>query len=406
MGDQEFDGGMKLMHGARLRLTLTLLALIVALSCSTLATVFSSTVPVPAQSPKVGLLRVAQVRSPRQVAPGSAFSIELDVEYAVREPSIIRAAIFRTVNNASDQLWRSNEMNVTGGGDEIWVINLDAPSVDSTIRLSIYAYYLDNGLWRFFNDTVGGPGNLQLLIKVAENANLQIELGIPGIQFTVGNLTGRTSTAGDAVTTLPVGQNYTLTLPRMVEWGNSTRLVFVEWTDGSNQTSRTLLLDGDVKVGASYRTQYLLRVNSALPNYSYAKWYDANSNVTLQAINTTPMSGPLELLGLRYSFLGWSGDVNSPSFSISLTLNSPKTINANYAIDHRPLVLPAVFAIGLGGGAILFLLRRKRITRGVAGEPPRGAGLRCSRCGGRVEADWDHCVGCGAKLGASEAVDK
>jgi hypothetical protein len=393
MGNQEFDGGMRLMHGARLRSTLTMLTLLVTFSCSTLA--------VSAQSPNVGLLRVAGIRCPRQVAPGSAFSIELDVEYAVREGSTIRAAIFRISNNASDQLWQSSTMNVTGGGDKIWTIKLVAPPADATIRLSAYAYYLDNGAWRFFNDTLSGPGNLQVFIKVAKNANLEIELGIAGIQFTVGNLTQKTSPTGGAITTLPVGQNYTLSLPQIVDLGNSTRVVFGKWTDGSNQSSRAVLLDGDVNLVASYRTQCLLRVNSILPNYSYAKWYDAGSNVTLQAINTTFMSGQLEFLGLKYNFAGWSGDVNSPSLSISFTLNSPKTINANFSIDYRPLVVPAIFAVGLIGGAILFLLKRKRNTQAVTEEQSKGSGLRCE-----IEADWTHCVRCGAKLRASEAVDQ
>jgi hypothetical protein len=267
---------------------------------------------------------------------------------------------------------------------------------------------LDSGVWKYYNDTLYGPGYTQTQIKVARNANIQIELGVPGIQLAVGNRTERTSQTGREVITLPVGTTYMVSVPSIVQFENSTRILFRTWNDGDNQTQRTILLDGDMRLVGSYRTQYLLRVASTVSNYSYTKWYDADSNVQLQA-KLTSMIWPLESIGLKYDFAGWSGDVNSQSPEINFTMNSPKTINANYSLDYGPLIIPTIVAAGLVGAAVLGLLRRRNADQ-AHGKPEArtpGSNLTCKNCGKNVEENWTHCISCGAKLGSpSETVEQ
>jgi len=380
-----------------IRFTLILLIILVTLSISITS--------LSAQSPNVGRLRIARFQSLRQVAPNNVFLVSLDVEYAVRENATMRAAIYRTADNS--QLWQSDVTKIAGGGDKLWNIKLSAPPTETMIQLSAYAYFQDDdGVWKYYNGTLNGPGSRQISIKIAKNANMQIDLGLGGVQFTVGNLSEKTSPEGSMMITLPVGYSYTISLPQNVELGNSTRIVFQRWNDGNNQTQRSVLLDGDVHLGGSYRTQYQLRVASILPNYSYTKWVDVGSNVTLQAVSTTPLGWSLGPLNLEYNFTGWSGDVTSPSLEIRFKMNSPKTINANFSIDYRPLILPAIFAAGILGTIILALLRRKMGTTKTHDEPEaEPAALRCKNCGNEVEEDWTHCIQCGAKLGTSVSVD-
>ncbi len=395
MGYQEFRGGMKHMSRSERRLTLSLLILLVTLSLNITS--------LSAQSPNVGRLRIARFQSPRQVAPNSLFLVSLDVEYAVRENATMRAAIFRTADNS--QLWQSDVTKIAGGGDKVWDIKLSAPPVETMMQLSAYAYFQDNGVWKYYNGTLNGPGSRQISIKVAKNANMQIDLGVGGVQFTVSNMPEKTSPEGSMVITLPVGDSYTISLPQSVELGNSTRVVFQRWNDGDNHTQRSVLLDGDVNLAGSYRTQYQLHVASILPNYSYTKWVDAGANVTLQAVSTASMGWSLGPLNLMYNFTGWSGDVNSQSLEIRFTMNSPKTVNANYSLDYRPLTLPTIFLAGILGTIILALLRRK-MGSGAHHEPEaEHAVLRCKNCESEVEEDWKHCIQCGAKLGEPVSVD-
>jgi hypothetical protein len=184
----------------------------------------------------------------------------------------------------------------------------------------------------------------------------------------------------------------------LVEFQNSTRLVFNGWNDGNNQTQRSVVLDGNVELVGSYRTQNLLRVNS--PVSSYSEWYDAGSNAELHSPSSVPMNWPFDLLGLQYNFVGWTGDVNSRIADVNVTMNSPKTLNANFSADYSPLILPVVIACGVTGAVAFLMFRRPRQSNGNKSET-----LRCGKCGEVVENDdWTHCIRCGASLRDSESL--
>jgi hypothetical protein len=359
------------------------------------------TIGVFAEETSLGRVRIASFVCPRQVAPGSVFSVTLDMEYEIRTNASVRAIILGSMANASTPLWQSDVSSVSGGGDKVWAINFTAPPTEGTIQLSAYAYYFENGTWKFYNDTVLGPGFRQVVIKVARNAILQVEVGVPGLELTLGNLSATTTPAGDVGVSLPVGMKYALSVPGVLQYQNSTRIMFDGWQDGNNQTSRIISIDGDTQLVGSYRTQYLLRVTSTVSSYSYEKWYDAGSNVTLQRVNSVPMVWPLGLLGGKYNFAGWSGDVNSRSGEINFTMNSPKNIYANFSIEYGALiVIPIIIAAGVIGEASLLVLKRKK-TAQVKAEPAISVST-CSNCGGSIEEGWLHCIHCGGKLGSLE----
>lgn len=350
-----------------------------------------------AQDQNLGRLRIASFVCPRQVAPGSVFSVNLDIEYEVRTNATIRGAIFEGIVNASTPLWQSDVASVSGGGDKVWVINFTAPITEGTIQLSAFAYYLENGVWKFYNDTVLGPGFRVASFKVARTATLQVALGLPGVQLTLGNISETTTRTGSANVTLPVGVTYTLSVPYVSEYANLTRMVFNGWQDGNNQTNRNISLDGDTQLIGSYRTQYLLRVTSNLSSHSYERWYDVGANVTLQEVDSAPMLWPLRLLGAKYVFSGWSGDVNSGSTKIAFSMNSPTNIHANFSIAYGTLIVfPIVIAVGIIGELVLLALKRKKTLRFRA-ESSKSM-PNCSNCGTLLEAGWAHCLHCGAKV--------
>ena len=380
-----------------------------------------STTAVYAQEPNVGILRIADLQSPRQVAPNRVFPVILDVEYAIHgtENATIRSAIYSgsSFENQTSLLWRSNLVNVTGGGDMIWNISLTSPANEGEMQLTAVAYYLNGNAWQYYNDSIQGPGYEYLSVKVARTANLEIDLGEAGLPVTVANSTQQTSTSGNANIMLPVDETYTLSVPANVELKNSTKLIFNGWKDGNNDTTRIVRLDGDVIVVGSYHHQYLLQVNSIVSAYSYSKWYDAESNVTLHAESSIPFSSPLNLLGLKYDFQGWTGDVNSQSTQVNVTMNSPKSINANFSVDYSPLVVPAILLTGIIGAVILVLLRRKRhVVDATPNEPTESTleaeptekteSLLCSSCGKAVENEWKHCIHCGADLTGSRPINQ
>ena len=382
-----------------------------------------STTTVHAQESNVGMLRVASFQSSRQIAPGTVFSVILDVEYAIHGPenATIRAAIYHgiPVENQTSPLWQSDSETVIGGGDKIWNVSLTAPASEGELQLTAFAYYLDGNVWRYYNDSLQGPGYEQLSVKVSRTATLEVDLGGAGLQVTVANTTQQTSTSGSTEQiTLPVGKTYSISVPQQVQLQNSTRLIFNGWSDGLNQTERSILLDGDIKLAGSYRPQYLLQVTSPVSTYSYSRWYDAGSIVTIEAEKSVPYGYPLNLLGLKYNFQGWTGDVKSQSNRVNLTMNSPKSVNADFSVDYSPLVFPTILVVGIIGAVALAMLRRKRAAVEPLSEveteasSPEGkeeaqsVSLQCSSCGKDVEKEWKHCINCGANLPGLGSVDQ
>jgi hypothetical protein len=111
---------------------------------------------------------------------------------------------------------------------------------------------------------------------------------------------------------------------------------------------------------------------------------------------------------MKENFVGWSGDVHSPLTELNLTMDSPKTVNADFSVDYRPLAILVILGIGFAVAAISLLLLRRRMRATVVSEPPetpvQAEGMTCPTCGQLTEEGWAHCIKCGAKLTGSTSV--
>jgi hypothetical protein len=363
-------------------------------------------------APNVGMLRVASFECPREVAPGSAFPVSLDVEYAVQglpNNATIRGAIYPGNINSTSPLWQSDPASVSNGGDQVWNVSLTAPSTEGFLNLTAYALFLENGTWKFFSDPVSGPGVSQATIKIGKSADLTINLGAPNADVTIDGSTLETSASGDASLEVAVGTSPLVSVPPIVEFQNSTRIVFVQWSDGVTQPQRHVLIDGDVTLRASYKTQYLLKVNSGSASEI---WYDNGSNATL----TAPPSGagpwPLNLFGVTQSFTGWTGDIQSPMRRLNIKMDSPKTVTAEISVDYRPLAVPIIVGVGTVVAIISLVLIQRKSTNTL---PPAEEAVQevvhepssaCPNCGLEIEGEWTHCIKCGTKLTDTKETDR
>ena len=353
--------------------------------------------------PNLGMLRVSSFICPRQVAPGSSFPVSLDIEYAVQglpNNATIRGAIYPGSTDSGSPLWQSNPVSVSNGGDVVWNFTLTAPSTGGSFDLTAYALFLDNGTWTYFNNPVNGPGVSQAIIKIGKTANLNIDIGAPGITVTVNGTTAQTSPNGVASFPVGVSATTTVSVPPIVEFQNSTRIIFLNWSDGVDQPERQVYIDGDVNLTGYYRTQYLLTLNSGSTTQ---EWYDNGTNATISGPSPVSVPWPLNVFGVTQSFEGWSGDVQSSARQVNVTMNSPKTVTADFATDYRPLAVPGIFAIGMAAAIITLLMvqRRSRLTQPSVSEAPADAVVSsstCPTCGQTTEPDWRHCIKCGTKL--------
>jgi len=80
---------------------------------------------------------------------------------------------------------------------------------------------------------------------------------------------------------------------------------------------------------AKWKTQYELNIQSAYGNPQGAGWYNAGTTVpvNIQALLNYPNS-------TRRVFMGWSGDYTGQSTNITVQMNSPEAITANWATQY------------------------------------------------------------------------
>jgi hypothetical protein len=86
---------------------------------------------------------------------------------------------------------------------------------------------------------------------------------------------------------------------------------------------------------------------------------------------------------IRHIFDGWSGDINDTQPSVTLIMDSPKTVTTAWHTDYLQLyILIPVLLIVVGIVTTIILIRRKRaISQPPAATPPTyippppGAGL-------------------------------
>ena len=353
----------------------------------------------------LGMLRVSSFICPRQVTPGATFPVSLDVEYAIQglpNNATIRGAIYPGDINSSSPLWQSNPTSVSNGGDEVWNITLTAPSSEGAFKLTAYALFLQNGTWTYFTNLINGPGFSQSTVKIGNTANLDVNVGAGGIGVTVNGVTAQTSPTGNANFPVAVGTNPLVSVPQTVEFQNSTRISFTQWSDGGTQPERHVTIDGDVSISAQYRIQYLLTLNSGPTS---EEWYDKGANATINAPSSVPIAWPLGTFGVTDTFHAWSGAIQSTSPGLNVTMDSPKTITADYTVDYRPLALPAILGLGIVVAIISFALVRRRsspveesATEAITEQPITQSNPTCPTCGQETEQDWRHCIKCGTKL--------
>jgi hypothetical protein len=374
--------------------------LIVLLFVTLLLVCFGATsVSADEEEPNVAL-RVLSFKAPNLVGLNSTFPVSLDVQYSLHgrpNNATIRAAIYEGTINYRDPLWESKPVIVSWGGDKIWNTNLTALPSEGYMKLTAYAYYLQNESWYFYNNTVNGLGFSQATVKVAKTAILDVQLGTPGITIMIDSSDIETSPYGDGHMQVAVGIMHNISVPFVLEFQNSTRIVFNGWDDGMTQTQRSVAVNGDFRLTGFYKTQYLLRVRSIRSQDS--AWYDRGSRIELQEPISFPMNGLLGLLGARYDFVEWTGDLNSTSPRATVTVNGPKDLCANYSADYSQLAVTAI-AVAAVATIILLLVRRKEKGPDKVGSASMA--LRCNSCGMEIDTGWSYCNNCGAEIASSQ----
>jgi hypothetical protein len=127
------------------------------------------------------------------------------------------------------------------------------------------------------------------------------------------------------------GTVVTVGVQSVVLYPNETRMMFTGWnsTSISNNPATQITVNAPVRIRAVWKTQYLVTVNSEYGTPLGGGWYDVGSS----AKTSVPVDVDYTN-GTRRVFAGWTGDYLGASNAVTLVVNAPKTVNAQWETQY------------------------------------------------------------------------
>jgi len=210
------------------------------------------------------------------------------------------------------------------------------------------------------------------------------------------------------------GSLHELQVNATIQTAPGVRYVFVQWSDGYNETSRTVTVSQAINYTATFKTQYELKVISDFGNPAGEGWYDSGSSATFSVTSPVSMNdfmGTLGTLGGKYVFDHWSGDATDITPTASVMMDKPRTATAEWRTDYTmPYNIIGAILAAIAIFAALLTRRRREKARTTATmtypaqaappvEAPRLAPdiKLCNNCGASLPTNATICVKCGSK---------
>jgi len=260
-------------------------------------------------------------------------------------------------------------------------------------------------------------------VKVTDRVTLtvQTEPGKPGVAISIDGASMNTDAAGRVQFEVSIEGSHTIQVPSEVSTGTGAKIVFTKWADGQTSNSRIITLTDDMTLTVTYKTQYLLTVDSPMGSPQGSGWYDEGSTATFSVASPLTVEGFMGTLGGKYVLDHWSGDSSATTPSGTVTMNGPRTVSAEWAVDNTmpyTIIGGIVAAVIIIVTALLFVRRRRGPTpapvyqapapAAVAPVPPAAptpapppparpqalAGKFCTKCGAEIFADALYCPMC------------
>jgi uncharacterized repeat protein (TIGR02543 family) len=149
-----------------------------------------------------------------------------------------------------------------------------------------------------------------------------------------------------------------------------SRLVFAGWLGATTSSSNTvtLVMDGPKTLTATWKRQYYLTVETKHGAASGEGWYDEGSIAEFSVPSEIPMESPLDSLGGKYVFNGWSGDSTATTNKANILMDSPHVVTASWTGDYSTVValFVALTVIATTVGVLAgFTIRKQRSRVGA-----------------------------------------
>jgi hypothetical protein len=354
--------------------------------------------PAMAQSEKLGYLRI-EAEYPVQVPRSYTFQVNLTVEYAFRDYYEIHAAVYEgTVGMLDHPLWESGTERLIDVGEKTYSLQLKSPAQEGQWLLTGYAFFQNASGPAYFTDQERGPGFVQVSIKVADNAKLTLRTPHGNMPVSVDGTAFATDQNGTLIRELRVLTEHSVAAPGNVSMAEGWRAVFQSWNGTDHDNPKTLVIKTDLLLTVDYRDEFRLDVVSGVTQAAGADWYPAGAVANFSVPMLVPQQGLAGMVGIRWRFTGWSGDINSTTASNSVVMDRPHSVIANWVVDYGQLYYLAIGVAVLVAAAVAAFVGqriRKKPTDEKAASIAPWARTYCMFCGGSIDPDARFCSKCG-----------
>jgi uncharacterized repeat protein (TIGR02543 family) len=275
----------------------------------------------------------------------------------------------------SGQTWEINEPGYKGGSTYNHFLSgslgnsngIPSPSKDDVSMAMGWSFSLQQGEWAkitlVLTQNQGQiPGNTFYMMHTDPESNEtvyfygQIEKGLDLAQYNVASVPSGLQVVVDGnVYTAPQGfdwtpgTTHTLNIVSPQETGVGTRYVFASWSDGGPQSHTVTVPSYGYTCTATFTTQYRLTTSAVPPEGGEViptgmGWYGAGQAVPVEA-RAKP----------GYRFKSWSGDVTGTEMSMTIAMNGPRSVTAQFEAD-TPMGVASIPTMGGWAMGLLVLL--------------------------------------------------
>lgn len=130
------------------------------------------------------------------------------------------------------------------------------------------------------------------------------------------------------------GTKATFSAEPSVTAGSGVRFVFTKWSGNyaGDSPEATMFMDGPKNVTANYKIQYYLTLESQFGSPKGDGWYDKGTMANVWVDPSIVLAN-----GTKISFVSWSGDLTSLNNTVTVAMDKPYTVKANWKVEAPPL---------------------------------------------------------------------
>jgi hypothetical protein len=226
-------------------------------------------------------------------------------------------------------------------GDDLWDLTFDTAQIsDGEYLLLVNA-----------SDSFKNVGSKSVEITIRNQPTLEIVTQKPNASVKIDGDGYQTNSKGYLSVILPSG-SHTVEVKAMIETGDGSKSTFTKWGDQSTSNLSTFTVSDDVSLFAEYKSQYYLTITSHSGETVGSGWYDEGAEAHFSVTSPTGFI-------IQQVFTGWSGSSNATSPTSKITMDGPKTINANWRTDYTQLYI-LVGILALSATAFMIVVHKKR----------------------------------------------